>query len=127
MNAKDEQRGRGSKADLRTELGRRIVEIRARRGWSQAELARRLGVPRERLGKWERGVNAPSLEDLAALSEVLEVPLEGLGLGRAGRQTISASDLTEMVFHLGALARLLKPWRDRQTAAGGMGRRKREE
>ncbi|MFP5289325.1 MAG: helix-turn-helix transcriptional regulator [Thermoanaerobaculia bacterium] len=99
---------------LRSELGRRIIRTRIRRGWTQAELARRLGVPRERLGKWERGLNAPSLEDLAALSEVLEVPLEGLGLGCGARRTISNEELTELVFHLGAVARLVKPWRERR-------------
>ena len=99
---------------LRSELGRRIVKTRMRQRWSQAELARHLGAPRERLGKWERGLNAPSLEDLATLSEVLEVPLEALGLGRGARRTISDKELAELVFHLSAIARLLKPWRERR-------------
>jgi transcriptional regulator with XRE-family HTH domain len=114
MNGKRGRERRTPKAMLRSELGRRIIKTRMRRGWTQAELARRLGVPRERLGKWERGLNAPSLEDLAALSEVLEVPLEGLGLGRGVRRTISEEELTELVFHLGAVARLLKPWKERR-------------
>jgi transcriptional regulator with XRE-family HTH domain len=127
MNTEERQGGRGSKAALRMELGRRIAKTRKRRGWSQAELARRLKVSRERLSKWERGQNAPSLEDLATLSEVLEVPLEGLGLGRTERQTLSPAELSELVFHLGALARLLKPWKERQGTREGAGRRKKDE
>ena len=48
---------------LTQEVGRRIVRERKRRGWSQGDLARRLGVKRERMGNWERGENAPRLED----------------------------------------------------------------
>ena len=58
---------------LRRELGRRLVELRRCRKWSQRELARRAGVHWSRLGKWERGECAPPLSMLAALSHVLEV------------------------------------------------------
>lgn len=61
---------------LRSELGRRIVKTWMRQRWSQAELARRLGAPRERL--------------------------------------VSDKELAELVFHLSAIARLLKPWRERR-------------
>lgn len=64
----------------------------------------------ERLGRWERGVRAPSLEDLAALSEVLAVPLEELGLGQGGGEPLPPVQLQELVPHLKALARLLRPW-----------------
>jgi len=107
------------KEDLKKELGARIVEARKRRGWKQAELARRLGVPRERLGSWERGRRAPRMEDLALLSEVLEIPFE-LGLGRrVVEEELSAVELTELARHLAAMARLLKPWMARRQAVGG--------
>lgn len=95
--------------------------MRKRRGWTQADLARRLGVPRERLGKWERGLNAPCLEDLAALSEVLEVPLGELGLGRSVQGVLSAGELTQMVSHFNEIARLLRPKVERRSpqAVGG--------
>ena len=63
------------KKSLRKKLGTHVVEARKRRRWSQVELARRLGVSRGCLGKWERGVCAPGLEELALLSRVLEIPL----------------------------------------------------
>jgi putative transcriptional regulator len=114
MRAERDSRNRVPGRDLTKELGLRIVGIRERRGWSQAQLAARLGVPRERLGKWERGLNAPSLDDLSALSEVLEVPLEELGLGRAPKKPISAVELKELTRYCIAMERLLKPWMDRR-------------
>jgi transcriptional regulator with XRE-family HTH domain len=105
--------------ELKKELGARIVKARMRRGWRQAELARRLGVQRERLGSWERGRRAPRMEELVLLSEVLEVPFEELGLGRRVEEELSAAELTELARHLAAMARLLKPWMARLQAPGG--------
>jgi putative transcriptional regulator len=110
MRAERETRNGVPRRDLTKNLGLRIVGIRKRRGWSQAQLAKRLGVPRERLGKWERGLNAPSLDDLSALSEVLEVPLEELGLGRAPKEPIPTAELTAVIRHISEIGRLLKPW-----------------
>jgi len=95
---------------LQKELGRRIVARRERRGWKQAELAARLGVTRDQLGKWERGRNAPSLEDLAALSEVLEATLEQLGIGHGASEPVAELEVHDLYFHLSAMARLLKPY-----------------
>lgn len=80
-------------------------------------------MPRDRVSKWERGCNAPTLQDLATLSEVLEVPLGRLGLGRREQRTISPEEMAEMLFHFSALARLLKPWRERMAEGS---RRKKE-
>ena len=122
MNANGED---DSKLGLQETLGRRIVAVRTARGWSQGELARRLGVPRDRVSKWERGRNAPTLQDLAALSDVLGVPLGRLGLGRGEQRTISPEELSDMLVHFSALARLLKPWRERLAEEGGGSRRSR--
>src|SRR6202522_3966764 len=45
-----------SSADVMREL--------RQRGFTQVELARRVGVARETLSRWESGVQRPSLEDL---------------------------------------------------------------
>ena len=67
-------------------MGERILRLRKRWQWSQGELAERLGVTRERVGNWERGENAPPVEALVALGEVLRVSVdELLGGKRRGR------------------------------------------
>jgi transcriptional regulator with XRE-family HTH domain len=104
-----ESRRKDPKGELKKELGARIVRARKRRGWSRARLAELLEVKRERLGSWEKGRTAPGLEDLAVLSEVLEVPFEELGTGRRVEESISSVDLTELARHLVAMTRLLKP------------------
>lgn len=43
------------------------------RGWSQAKLARELGVHTTTVNRWQTG--APSLDNLRQLSELLKVPL----------------------------------------------------
>jgi transcriptional regulator with XRE-family HTH domain len=103
----NEKRGRSSKESVRKALGMRIVEARERRGWSQAELARRLEVSRERLGAWERGAG---LEDLELLSDVLEVPFEELVTGRRVEEVIGVKALEALAGQVVSMARLLKPW-----------------
>src|SRR4051812_43808570 len=64
------------------DLGARIVRLRGEKGWGRTVLARKLGVSRDRLSKWERGDNAPPLESLALLGTLLEVTLDELVTGK---------------------------------------------
>jgi transcriptional regulator with XRE-family HTH domain len=115
---RERNRARTLKGSLRKTLGTRIVEARKRRRWSQVELARRLGVSRDCLGKWERGVCAPGLEELALLSRVLEAPLWELGLGEAPEESLGSGELLELARQLRAMSRLLRPWLERLRSAG---------
>lgn len=49
-------------------IARRLREARKRRGWSQAELAERLGRTQTAVSYWEAGKRAPGLDDLIDLS-----------------------------------------------------------
>jgi transcriptional regulator with XRE-family HTH domain len=93
-------------------MGTRIIQARQIRGWSQAELARRLEVSRERLGKWEKGISAPSLDDLVPLSEVLGVPFAELVQGRREEEAITAMALESLARDVISMVRTLKPWVD---------------
>lgn len=66
---------------LRRKVGEAIVRTRDRRGWSQMELARRMGISRARLGKWETGAHMPPLTGVVALAATLEVSLDDLVVG----------------------------------------------
>lgn len=68
---------------VRQRLGRNIVRAREERGWLQTDLAKRLGISRARLSKWEKGEHAPPLAGLADLGRVLEKSLDALVLGTA--------------------------------------------
>ena len=51
--------------------GWRIRAHRIMRGWSQGDLARRLGVSRPAVAQWESGRNRPSERHVAALRRLL--------------------------------------------------------
>jgi transcriptional regulator with XRE-family HTH domain len=68
---------------LRRELGGRIAEVRSRLRISQGALARRLGITRTRLGRWEKGSHAPSLVQLVRLGLALRTTVDELLTGQA--------------------------------------------
>ena len=59
-------------------LSDRIATLRKDAGWSQEELAERLGVSRQAVSKWESGASQPDLERVLALSELFEVSTDYL-------------------------------------------------
>jgi transcriptional regulator with XRE-family HTH domain len=50
-----------------------LREARARRGFSQEELARRSGVPRNSVYRYEAGMRDPRLQTVRRLAEALEM------------------------------------------------------
>ncbi len=56
-------------------LNERLFELRRRAGLSQEELADKVGVSRQAVGKWENGASMPELDKLLALSEFYHVPI----------------------------------------------------
>lgn len=64
----------------------KIKALREEKGWSQAELARRLGITRNGVNSWEQGLSMPSpasLVDLAGLFFVSTDYLLGVDAGAA--------------------------------------------
>jgi len=90
--------------DLRRTLGSRIVDLRRSRGWSQAELAERLNVTRDRLSKWEIGRSAPAAEDLVALGEVLGASVDEL---LTGKPALEPAARQRLAGHVAAIVELL--------------------
>lgn len=92
--------------DTTTWVAGAIKDARERRGWSQAELARRLGLTQTAVSYWEAGKRSPGVDDLFALSEALEVPIETFfprdrppvtALLRATVARLADSDLQEAI------------------------------
>lgn len=62
--------------DLLRRLGQQIREARKQRGWTQFELAERVGRSVKTISATERGSQAPSLETLATILEVLDLDIK---------------------------------------------------
>ena len=60
------------------EFSEKLIALRRRAGWSQEQLADRLGVTRQSVSKWEGGAAAPELGKLIALSELFAVSVDYL-------------------------------------------------
>ena len=56
-------------------VARRINEARRKQGWSQADLAKRLGRTQTALSLWEGGKRTPGLDDLMDLSRAFDCEL----------------------------------------------------
>ena len=59
-------------------LSEKIYTLRRKNGWSQEQLAERIGVSRQAISKWESGTSTPELEKLLALSECFQMTVDEL-------------------------------------------------
>ena len=59
-------------------IAEKIKKLREARGWSQAELARRLSVTRNGVNSWEQGLSMPSPACLVDLAKVFSVSTDYL-------------------------------------------------
>ena len=63
---------------MNIEIADRLVAFRREHGYSQEELAARLGVSRQAVSKWERGESSPDTDNLIALAQLYSVSLDEL-------------------------------------------------
>lgn len=79
------------------EFHNRLYNLRKQKGLSQEELANRLNVSRQTISKWEIGDSTPDMEKLAAISELFEVSLDELVLGKEQNSSeTGASNISEI-------------------------------
>ena len=67
-------------------LGLRIAILRVDKGWSQAELAKRIGVSASAVGMYEQGRREPSLALLVCLAQALDVTTDYLLTGKCNNR-----------------------------------------
>ncbi len=110
-------------------LSETLFELRRRAGLSQEELAERIGVSRQAVGKWENGTSVPELEKLLALSEFYNVPIgELLGVeapAEAPETPDAPVEAPPPAPDTGALEELLRGLGERQREAEQRSRRQR--
>src|SRR5437867_2598241 len=59
-------------------FAQRLLELRQQRGWTQKELADQIGVVREMVANYERGIHHPPLQTLQKLARILGVSVDYL-------------------------------------------------
>ena len=67
---------------MNLEIANRLVEYRKRAGYSQEELADKLGISRQAVSKWERVEASPDTDNLIALANLYGVSLDELINGK---------------------------------------------
>lgn len=82
-------------------LGERIRRRRREKGWTQGELARRVGIKPSRISKYENGTYQPSLATVKAIADALGTTTDHL-LGR-GPQPDSDARLKDLLSRLDEL------------------------
>ena len=81
---------------LRKAFGKRLKQLRKGKGWTQKELAEKLGIRFGQLNKYECGLNAPPLEKLVQMAELLDVTMDYLLTGdRADEPALHNTRLLE--------------------------------
>ena len=63
---------------MNLEIANRLLALRREHGYSQEELAYKLGVSRQAVSKWETGASDPSTSNLFALARLFGVRAEDL-------------------------------------------------
>lgn len=72
----------------------RIKALREARGWTQAELARRMNITRNGVNSWEQGLSMPSPACLVNLAKLFSVSTDYL-LGVERLETVNVTGLDE--------------------------------
>lgn len=84
-------------------LGQRICELRTASGWSQVDLAKKLGVAKQTVSNWENENIQPSIEMLVRLARLFNVTTDYLlGLDTIPRLSVEGLP-TNVVAHLSQL------------------------
>ncbi|HPR64597.1 MAG TPA: helix-turn-helix transcriptional regulator [Thermoanaerobaculia bacterium] len=77
----------------------RIAELRDERGWTQGELADKIGVHIQTLGRWERQKSKPDSDDIINLAKTFEVTSDYLlfdNVPRDGRVDVPDLELLRL-------------------------------
>lgn len=72
----------------------RIKSLREKKGKTQSELAKQLGITRSSVNAWEMGISVPSTQYIVELAQIFHVSTDYL-LGMNATATINVNGLTD--------------------------------
>lgn len=67
---------------MNAETAKRLLEFRKANGYSQEDLAEKLGVSRQAISNWERNESSPDTDNLIALAQLYDVSIDELLKGK---------------------------------------------
>jgi transcriptional regulator with XRE-family HTH domain len=94
-------------------LNKRIKKVRQAKGWTQEQLAEKIGISQKQVSAYERGTYNPSTEVLLKLAEALDVSLDYLVFERNDQNPNSEIKDRELIRYFGAIDNLGE--KDRRT------------
>ena len=74
-------------------IGKTIAELRKSKGWTQVELAEKLGVSDKAVSKWESEGGFPEITQLPVLASIFGVSIDYLMTGKKEELAISLDDM----------------------------------
>lgn len=76
-------------------IGKRIVIARTNAGLTQAELAKRMDIPYQTIGHWERNMSSPKFSSLERLADALGINVETLICSQASEDTVKENPVPD--------------------------------
>ena len=76
-------------------FAQRLVKLRKEKGYTQSQLADKIGVSNKSVSRWETDVGYPDIETLIPLADALGVSVDALLRNNAGFRDIQKKDLEE--------------------------------
>ena len=76
-------------------VAERIKNLRELHKYTQADLAKKLGITRSSVNAWEMGISIPSTQYIIELANIFSVSTDYLLLGESTSATISIEGLEE--------------------------------
>ena len=85
-------------------FGQRLSRIRKEKGFTQNEIADKVGVTSQAVSKWENDLASPDIDILLKLSEIFDISVDEL-LGKEIKKTVlndkpSKKDIDKMIFKI---------------------------
>ena len=95
------------------DFGNNLKTLRLNAGWTQSQLAQKLGITKSVISAYETGIRLPSYDILIHIAKIFKVSTDYL-LGLEKTQEIDLSGLTDK--EVTALLALIKAMKDRKTS-----------